>query len=132
MVRKKEGGGASEPATELTLEISLSLSHANARHRVYYTLPETSDGVVNGRVWERHLLPHPKYSPASVFHPRGKMFCATHYDVPHLYIFLPRELDLVLIRRSLRMKSGWRGEWEEVLRLPGARMMEVLVDVSVG
>jgi hypothetical protein len=128
MVRKKEGGGASEPATELTFEIS----HLHARHRVYYTLPEASDGIPNGRVWERHLLPHPDYSPVSVFHPRGKMFCATPYDVPHLYIFLPRELDLVLIRRSLQIKPGWRGEWEEVLRLPGARMMEVLVDVSAG
>jgi hypothetical protein len=129
MVRNKEGGGGmSERATELTFEIS----HLNARHRVYYTLPEASDGILNGRVWERHLLPHPKYSPASVFHPRGKMFCATPYDVPHLYIFLPRELDLVLIRRNLQIKPGWRGEWEEVLRLPGARMMEVLVDVSAG
>ena len=60
------------------------------------------------------------------------MFCTAHQGVHSLYILLPREADLVLIRRRLQGREEWDGEWEELLSLPGARMMEVLIDVSEG
>ena len=105
------------------------LGYPGFDNRIYYTLPSAT---VGDRVWQRHLLPHPQYSPTSVFHPRGKMFCTPHHVVPSLYIFLPRKDDLVLIRRGLDRVSQWDGQWEEVLSLPGAKMMEVLIDASGG
>lgn len=45
-----------------------------------------------------------------------------------MYMLLPLVEELVMIRRIL---GEGEGDWEEYLRVPEARMMEVLIDVSI-